>query len=323
MNKELVTDIIAKSLIADLPNNHEYVSLCQANENNPIFNSFCDKVINEKTSFEERVFSQINSKSMLREALIILSQRKSRDQKEEFEIQKIFVEKLVLSDCNQKQKDYYQEILCLFGNCEIDYFLSFTNRKPNPNENNMVHINHKHFIKFVLNLSKPDFEKEIRSAEKQNVNLLAKAVNKLISQKLKGFYYPYHQGDNGNTMVKLQKGCNSSFAFIQLIQDIIFNHDPHRPNYCHYEYENIKGCIPEERRFFILAENREDIREKADLHPQFEKWYDEYCKNDPVHLKNSINYVQKELDEAKDLIETKITKSIKILRQKVFDDVPD
>lgn len=321
--KDSILHFITNTNIDNLPRNEDYAILCEKHKGDNIFIATCDKVIKEKTVFEKRVLIQNNAKSMLCESLKILNQRKINNQDEEFELQKFFIDNLVLPKCNQQQNDYYQDMLCNFGNCSIDYFLSFTSRKPNPRENNILHLNYRSFIRFVFQYSKKDFEKELKAAEKENNNLLARAINYLISQKLNGFYYPYHKGDNGDVMSKLTQNCTSAFAFIQLIQDVIFHFDNSRPNYCHFEYKTIQDVIPQERRFFILAENeRTDIRAGATIHHEYENWYNEYCENDPVHIPHSITYVQRDLNESKEQIERKIASEIKNMRLRLLDNVP-
>ena len=321
--KDIIVNLVSETLLVDLPDNQEYISLCETYKNNILFNSFCKKVEKEKGRFEKTVLLQDNPKSMLCEALKLLNQRKENPLNEDFTIQKRFIEKLVLPHCNGQQQECYEARLCYFEDCSIDYFFSFTSRKPNPRENNMIHRNHKFFIKDVFFWDKPTFEREIKKAEQSNTNLLARAINHLIAQKLNGFYYPYHQGDNDIVMRKLTEGCTSAFAFIQLIQNIIFEYDPHRPNYCHFEYKTIQDSIEKDRRFFILAErNRGDIRGVATLHPEYEEWHTDYHGKDPLHLLFSDEYRSNELKETKKLIEVEIADRIKNMRQRLLEDVP-
>jgi len=321
LNKQLIIDIFTVNSLNDLPDLSQYVKLCKQNINNPIFNAFCIKIFQEKKYFEERVITKINVRNRLYESFILLSQRQINNQSEEFEIQKFFVKKLVLPDCSEEQNIYFEKIIDIFCRCSNDYFLSFTGKKPNQQEVNMIHINYKHFIKLILFIK--NYDKYVRDAESNGHNLLAQAINKLISEKLHGFYYPYHQGDNDITIKKLREGCASAFTFIQIIQDIIFNYDEERTNYCHLEYEQILTHVPSERRFFILAEqNRNNIRGKDHLYPKYEKWYDEFNSKDPIHLRPSIQYNQAEIIFAKNLIEHKLVNSIITLRDKLFNGIP-
>lgn len=322
--KDALLDIVLNNSVNNLPNIDDFIALCLKHKEDAIFNSYCRNLICEKTIFEKRILIQVSSKSMLSESLKLLNQRFLNNQKQELDFQKRFIEKYVIPVASPQQIAYYNERLNEFSKMGNDYFFSFTNRKPNPNENNIIHVNYKNFIKFILNYSRNDFEKILRTAEQKNINLLAKSINHIISQKLRGFYFPYHIGDNTDVVEKLTTNCNSAFAFVQLIQDIIFEYYDGETNYCHFEYNAIKSCIPEERRFFILAERkREDIRVNAALHQSFEDWHSDFNRYDPVHLPFSIVYNQRELIETKELIEDKIANRIKELKNFLFENVPD
>lgn len=322
--KNIILKYYSDYLINELEDNLEYRRFCEEHKANRYVHVFCKKVKDEKKKFEDLILSCPSIKSSLVGAFLILNKFKVSNLEEEFKIHKFFIDELLLPHCSDAQKSKYKDIIHYLENCTNDYFLSFTSRKLNPNEGNMVHVTHRHFIKNILNLDRLQLGREIREAERTNTNLLARAVNKIISQQLKGFYYPYHQENNQEVIVKLTEGCITSFTFIQIIQDIIFEYQDEKMNYCHWEYNQIKNCIPSERRFFILAEKtREFIRTFDNLHQAYEEWYIDYSGRDPLHITSSYEYNIKELIETKKGIEEKILLKIIELKNNIIKDIPD
>src|SRR5262249_11035233 len=118
---------------------------------------------------------------------------------------------------------------------DYDYFLSFTTRYPAgvPGDN-PVNTAYKHLIIAEIGIDR------YKKGDRKKTNLLAEAVNGLLSQpRIKGFYFPHTQYDNALTERKLEAACDSCLVFVQLVQTIMFDVPNGRTNYCFFEWNRV------------------------------------------------------------------------------------
>jgi len=233
----------------------------------------------------------------------------------------MLIYKVLVTNWTKGQVAYLEEILQLIENCGNDYFLSFTSRKVNPNELNIVHLNYHHFIKHVL--MPRDWKQELNEAEQKNINLLARSINRLLCEKLDGFYYPSHEGDNDIVEDKLKSNCCSSFAFIQIIQNVIFNAHSEKCNYCHIEYKYAIQSIVPELRLYVLAErSNEDLIKKQFVDEEYEEWHYEVSQKNKIHLPFTESYSIKQLKDMRLSIEENLLNKIENHKDMLFKSIP-
>ncbi|PHN00583.1 hypothetical protein [Flavilitoribacter nigricans] len=296
----------------------EHTKLCEEYGNKGWFNERRQIISATKKKIEQ--FESEKPSVQVSESLYLLNKRKDNDELG-FDLAYKLIYETLIPNWNDRQIEYFEEVLTILDNCGNDYFLSFTSRKVNPVELNIVHLNYQHFIKYVL--MPRDWKRELADAEQKNINLLARAINRLLCEKLKGFYYPSHEGDNTMVEKKLEENCCASFAFIQLIQNVIFNSRPDKCNYCHLEYKYAIQTIAPELRLYILAERSHDeLVKKQFVEEEYEDWHQEVLKKDKIHLPFTESFSIKQLKEMRFQIEENLSNKIQDRKDKLFQSVP-
>ncbi len=318
---EQLLEIYANAQHDEVHHNAAYPTLYDKYKSTSWFPSDQLKIEEIKIWIEDRVAIQQSVKNQLRECLKLLKKRKVSHDDKGYDFALRLIQKIYYEDWSVEQKAHFDNVCCILDNWSKQFFLSFTSRKLNPNEINQLHKNHEYFIRDVLGYRRSDWLRDIKSDK----NLLAKAINALLSQKLTGFYYPYHEGDNSVVEQKLKDECMCTFAFIQLVQNVMFRPYANRKNYCHCEYCYVKEAeIPNERRLYVLAEEcQEDLMKIEDVHTEYEEWLTEIRSKTKVELDFTRTHRARIIEEQRVKIENNIIKKIERERNKLFENVPD
>lgn len=322
MNKEEIInkliEIYATHKYNQVSGSKEHTKLCEDYGDKGWFNERREIISKTKKKIEQ--FESEKPSVQVSESLYLLNKRKGIDELG-FDLAYKLIYRTLVPNWTKEQVEYLEKVLYILGNCGNDYFLSFTSRKANQGELNIVHLNYQHFIKYIL--MPIDWKRELMDAEQKNINLLARAIYRLLSEKLKGFYYPSHEGDNTIVERKIEENCCASFAFIQLIQNVIFNSMSDKCNYCHLEYMYAIRSIAPELRLYILAERSHDeLVKKQFIDEKYEDWHQEVLQKNKFHLPFTESFNIKQLKEMRFLIEKNLSNNIQTHKDKLFQSVP-
>ncbi len=276
------------------------------------------KIAKVKTWLEENVAIQKSTKNQVIECLRLLRKRKANDDEVGYKYALKLIKTMFFNNWKSTQQIFFEDTCQIMENCPDDYFLSFTDRRDQADEIDMLHLNHQYFIRHILGI---DSKRAWLKRVKENKNLLAEAINKILRHRLKGFYYHWHKEDNSIVETKLEQRCKKCFAFIQLVQNILFE-KPERTNYCHCEY--VYAEQQNKSRLYILAErSHDDLKDINDVDEQYDKWLKEIKSKDKVQLKCTEIPNPKLVRDMKDKIVDKIAKKIQSERKQLFENVPD
>ncbi len=327
MSEKIIDKLIqiyASCHVTEVYKKQAYINLCKKYDEFGWFNEGVKKIIAIKKHLEEFVEGEI-PKDQVSECLQILHSKIFHNRSQGFELTYKLIVLMYARHWSPEQMAYFNQMIDLFKNRNKDYFLSFTSRKVDEKLDNFLHTNYKFFIKQYLGIkTKKEWIHAIKEAEENNDNLLAKTINRILRQKLDGFYYPSYKGNNEVVAKKLKNGCQSSFSFIQLIQNIIFKPKENDTNYCYLEYKYAKEVLKENERFYILAEkSRDHIDQKYKIDDQYHSWYHDVMSRDILHLPPTEIYNGRQLQEMYYLISEKLRKDIEIIRTRLFNSVPN
>lgn len=313
---QLLLDIYSSLDAESIDNNTDYIALCKRNAKFSWFNEVRLKIENIHNKIEK--LNTFSSKSQVIEALYFMFKIFKKDESSFF-YGKFLVENKLYINWSQEQINYFEGTLIQLTECFNDYFLSFTSRMTSEGHN-LLHLNYKYFIKHILQIE--DWTKAVKKAKENKTNLLALAINTLMSEKLEGFYYPSQIGDNKVVNEKLKSNCRNSFTFVQVIQNVLFRHAD-RENYCYTEYTYAETSISSDHRLYILAErNRDNLLKRHAIIEDYENWYEEILSKDLVHLPFTESFNLTQLNSMRILIEEDVVKKIERLKELLFENAP-
>jgi hypothetical protein len=296
-----------------------YRQLCSENAGQALFNSEREKVEKIKQMLEKSVAKQSSFKNQVIEALISLNRTIIKPKnEEEIDICYTLIIRGYSKDWNQNQLDHFNKYYAALQH-NYDYFLSFTDRNPDPECYNEINIRHQFLIKRIL--GSDNFKK----ANKKE-NLLARAIHSLLLRdgNKRGFFYPQKEGDNQKVEEKLRRACEHCFVFIQIIQNIMFACD-NKTNYCYFEYCHAHKCLAGKKGpIFLLAEKSHDsLIKRRDVHPDYDEWYQETLDRDKIILETTENYNPTHISKLLDTIRKNLVEKIDKIKWEIIEDVPD
>lgn len=318
---EQLLDIYAHSQHNQVHTDVKYCEIYDKYNSNDWFTKHLFEIEKIKRWIEDNVESKVTVKNRMVECLRLLRKRKANDDTIGYKYALTLILKMYSKDWTRQQKKHFENVCCVMDNCRKDYFLSFTNRRAIRNELDMLHQNHKYFIKYILGIEHKDWLKKA----KENKNLLAEAIHQVLSYQLKGFYFPLHEEDNSVVEQKLEQSCKACFTLVQLVQNILFEKTA-KKNYCHCEYLYSKEgeAIPLNRRLYILAEKSHDDLVKSDIIPdEYDEWLEEIRSKDKVQLDYTDAYNSRQILDLKKKIIEKVAKRIRNERERLFEMIPD
>jgi hypothetical protein len=209
---------------------------------------------------------------------------------------------------SDEQRGYYDQA-CMKLERWRDYFLSFTNYNPTEGEVMFVNNQHKRLINLGLGRSHgaPEAIKE---------NLLARLLDyELRNVPLDGFFYPKYR-EPGEVEERLLREAQASFAFVQLVQNSMFDK---WPNYCQSEFD---AAREDEARtlIFVLAGPRADLIAREDIVTGMHDWHEAISARDAVELKPAVTLA--EARELVTMIREQVVAPVRSARAHLFKGVP-
>jgi len=310
-------EIYSRSNTDEVSDNEDYRELCDENVNNSIFHAERNLVESIKKHLEESIGIQTSTKNQVIEALKRLNKKIKSKEKERINICYELIIKTYSENWTKKELKHFNNYYEALKNYN-DYFLSFTNRKPAKNHENIINYRYKFLIKNILG------NEQFNKADKNDENLLAVSINYLLeNEQLKGFFYPKKVGDNQIVEEKLKRGCKQSFVFIQIVQNIMFIHY-NDTNYCHFEYEHAKSNASIKKYMkFVLAENSHDnMIKKDDISDEYDEWYDDVAGRDKIILEHTETYNQGHILKQRSKIRENLLDEINKLKWELIENVP-
>lgn len=205
---------------------------------------------------------------------------------------------------------------------EYDYFLSFTSRyPPGVAGDNPINTAYQQFIISEIGVD------EYNKADRKKQNLLASAVQRLLSQpRMKGFYFPHTQYDNTVTEKKLEEACDNSLVFVQLVQTIMFDPPATGTNFCFFEWNRVQTQFAEadkDRRilFVVAAQDRNVFLGVLPFY-EYDLWHDHIRRKDPPYLPEVQFYSEATLREVKRTFQDKMVPEIRAAWFRLIEGAP-
>jgi len=227
------------------------------------------------------------------------------------EFRKLMLQQSYYQEWSQALQEYYDEKLQIVLDYEHHYFISFSRSSTNKELPNRINRDYVDYIKKVL--TDTMFENEQISE-----NLLAKAIHHHLEDKL-----PMHDGyiDYKNTEDKydihIQKACENSIYFIQIIQNIMLSkkHNSQKENYCYKEFEFVQKGIKSKIKYIVAEGNGGKLSNDKNLvFTKFMNWYDDIQSTSCIFLDDTkVNIIEGKVNRLAVEIENYISS--------IFDDV--
>lgn len=216
------------------------------------------------------------------------------------------------------QKKYFDDAYTVIAG-NTYYFLSFTHHNPTNGAINIINREHQGFIEFTLGKELEGIGDFVRK------NMLAEAINYyLCNAYLDGFYYPLHNGDNAVVKEKLTKACNLALTFIQIIHAAIF-FKADDVNFCWFEYDKVRQSGVCKKMFFVLAEQRDDVKNLRLRNTDFGSWLASAVdEQDALELipTPGRNFDDAAIRENRKNVKQRIVNAISNIRKLMFEDIP-
>lgn len=307
-------EIYARCKWSEVGEDSEYRTLLDENEGEACFYQERTRIENYKKRLEELVGIQITTKDQIAEALKLLNRVIKRKNNDHINDCIELIVKTYGSNWTKNQTRHFNNC-CTALQKHYDYFISFTSRNADEQNENKVNSSHKFFIRHILGPDKYNKDKNKR-------NLLAESINCLLKKELlNGFYYHDKEGDNTYVDEKLNEAIDKSFFFIQVVQNIMFDYVD--PNYCFLEYEQAKKTIHENCMHYILAEkSHNDLIAKHYVTLDYDTWYEEVFRRDKIILEFTEKYILTQILEIKTKLQENLVNAINQLKLKYIEDVP-
>lgn len=180
-----------------------------------------------------------------------LRQLRSRDV-EDFELLAKLVNLGLYKHWTKRERDYYDTGLNMLTGWK-DFFLSYTNRNLNETNNDFK------------NILRDVYGETIFNKLKETVNCVARLVfHYLRMNNLTAFYDKDTMKCGDEVEEKILNYCQSVFAFVQLVEPVIFQApDDDKRNWCYEEFRVFDKWSQQEpvrnyKRFYFIL-NREDV----------------------------------------------------------------
>jgi len=234
----------------------------EALTNNASFNSWYAK-LEEILLNLEHILSFPNTATQLKRALQLLSEKRDKVGPDEFKAYITMMKAKLWPNWDQPAKDSFTKGLQLLSQW-IHFFISYTNQSA-PGIN-------RTYKKIISN----DLPQQVIRQFEQERNLMGRLIDRYVRmQRASSFYDKDDIAWSDEWEEKITDFTQSSFAFIQIIETEMFEHDPPQ-NVCYTEYETYKQSIQHlstthalediKPKFFFLVSNP-DKQEKFRFEP--------------------------------------------------------
>lgn len=311
MREDLI-ELYAGASIAEVHASAAYQKLCEVNAGNAAFHAERSRVEEARQNLDAHVALGEGSKQQVADTLRLLRRLKQRSEQQE--IVMALARRLFGGGWTRAQEKYYERWAPFVVGAR-DYFLSFTSRNPaSPRAQNQINRLHRYFIREILGRDR------FNELNPITVNALAEAVHYLLRNKqLQGYYYPEHEDDGTVVRSKLQHECANSFAFVQLVQNEMFQFYATSPNWCEFEYNQAKDT-DRERVLFVQIEVPINAGAVA---INFTDWHQDFSDRGNVVLDQTVRYVTRTIDDNDKRISAKLADQIKRTEEAIYGGVPD
>ncbi len=164
---------------------------------------------------------------------------------------------------NQDAIDKYNKGLCMIDEW-VDFFLSYTNR-------DQPEVNNSFDESLRKNFKRKDWDDSF-----EKLNMLAKLLVKYLRQRggLNVFFDQQSMTCGDDIQDKVNRYCENTFSFAQLIQWQALSNDPDKRNWCYHEFQtfNNNNANKEKGLFFFKTYDVPDNPENVPGIP--EDWLD-------------------------------------------------
>lgn len=305
--RDRVIDAYARSGVAGVRSDEDFRAMVNEHGEDPDFRALVARVSEIADGLEE-VTRDLEPREQVIGALELFNGHRTRDGRAA--ICSALARRRFAGKWSQCQLDYYEQATEKLGNWR-DYFLSFTNHNPTAGEVMFVNNQHKRLIDTGLG-------QKFRPPATKEENLVARLLEyKLRNQALDGFFYPKER-DPVDVQARLQREAGSCFAFVQIIQNSMFQN---WPNYCHDEF--IAAHTDDESRLmiFVLTVPLQQLIKRANVQNQMRDWHAAITRPDVVELEptEELRRVRKLLAE----LETEMVARVASARDTLMVAVPE
>lgn len=311
---EKLIDIYATCNTDKISKNPRFIKLRNQHKHDQDFPNINREIQDIKKLIEKRVLIQSYHKNQIIKALKVSNRIVKTNKEESIKIVHDLIIKMFRSKWTRKQLNHFETFFTALENC-YDYCLSFTKRNPSPGQVNIINQKYKFLIKDILG------HKKYKQANRIKDNLLAASINYLLeNEQLNGFYYPHKEGDSQKVKQKLKEGCENSFVFVQLIQNVMFT-DLNDENFCFFEYNVAVKPRPFRKHFkFLLAGNsHKDLIKEEEVSLEYDDWYQNVYESDKLIIEPTDVYNAAQIKELKDKISEKLLQSVKNSKWELID----
>jgi hypothetical protein len=303
-------EVYAKGPVESVHASAAYSRLCQEYEHDPAFGAERDLIEELRVQVDKSIGVRADDREQVEFALRLLWRNRKPERRQA--ACRELIQLTYGRNWKAAQRSYFDEKSRFVAEAR-DYFLSFTNRNPGKPNLNLVNDYHKHFIIAALG------RKIYNRADLIARNLVAEAVHSILkSRQREGFYYPEHQGNNTEVEKKLRDECGRAFAFIQLVQGAMFRFDEKSRNWCHFEY-NVARAASADRILFVKIDER---MQAQDVSGQFDAWFQDVEKGDPVMLAETKSFNFPLIQENLQRIRDELTLQIDRRMDRVYMGIP-
>lgn len=257
-------DALGKKKFQDLAQDEEY-----------------QKLFSTLTALRDKLDSAIagtTGKEQIKYCLLLIQEIKENEPKEHHEMLEKFIKKGFFNDWQPGDQQYYKEcydMLCKWK----DYFLSYTNR-------NCIETNND-FKEVLLNVfGDADFEKN-----KEKVNYLARLIFRYFRENnLDAFFDQYSMKCGDDIKEEIFTHCQSVFAFVQLIEPVIFQAgDGGQENWGYLEFQAFDDWsrpnpVGDCKRFYFLLTEKTGAIFPARLPGDYKPW--KSCIEGKIHIQD-------------------------------------
>jgi hypothetical protein len=308
-------EIYAHCPCAEIGEDPAYQDLCRRYDADDRFHRLRDRIATYKSFMEKCVGIQVTTRDQVVEALKLLSRVIQRGDEQYINHCMQLTIKTYGAQWSAKQKAHYQKYSAALQKY-YDYFLSFTTKNANAPYENKVNSRYRYLIKHILG-------SERYERDKARQNLFAEAIHSLLKRELlQGFFFPDREGDNTYLDEKLDTSVQNCFAFVQVVQNIMFKWGD--KNYCFLEYDKANAAVPQHCKYYVLAEpSNEDLRSfESNVDLQYDIWYREVLQRDKIILEATETHNLHQIMRIKKSLQDKLVLPVKQMKQKCLENVP-
>lgn len=302
---EQVIEVHAREGVTRAKEHVGFRGLCVEHDGDRAFDRLVARV-NEVAAYLEKVLEGQSCCDQVELALVAFNGYRSQPKRRN--ICRELTRRRYAPDWSPEQRSYYEDAVAKLESWR-DYFLSFSNHNPTPDQVMVVNNQHKVLIEAGLS-------ERFRPPRTRTENLLALLLEyRLRNQPLDGFYYPEDRSP-GNVKAELQREARASFAFVQLLHNSMFFK---WPNYCKEEFD---AAAEDDSRMliFVLAGAFDGFISSTKIDSRMLDWHARILESDVLELLPVATAAA--VRDALASIQKHIVGPVEAARQRLFQQVP-